>query len=267
ITLAQGILESGNGKSTLSRQANNHFGIKCHGWDGPGVFKDDDKKNECFRKYRNVEDSFIDHSEFLKKSRYQFLYELDIKDYKSWAKGLKKAGYATDPSYAKRLIKIIEDNDLDRYDEELLVSVDKVKKSAEPRYESKRFVNPSDREVIDLTKQRDVNVHPNAIKFVRAKPGDDIHLIAEDMDMAPWQISRYNDLPHHHRFLGGEIVFIQPKRKKASATYHLAGPGETLRNISQHYGVKLKKLEQYNNLSADNPLSKNLKVLLRKPQS
>ena len=117
ITLAQGMLESDNGNSTLARRANNHFGIKCHGWKGKKITHDDDEKNECFRKYKTVHESFADHTDFLMGSpRYSFLFELDPTDYKGWAKGLKKAGYATSPSYADLLIRIIEENDLHQFD-------------------------------------------------------------------------------------------------------------------------------------------------------
>ena len=117
ITLAQGLLESGAGRSVLARKSNNHFGIKCHGWPGGKVYHDDDEKGECFRAYRKVEDSYEDHSQFLKNGpRYAFLFKLKITDYKGWAKGLKKAGYATDRSYANRLITIIEDYELYKYD-------------------------------------------------------------------------------------------------------------------------------------------------------
>lgn len=118
ITLAQGILESGNGNSELTKASNNHFGIKCHSdWSGETVYYDDDAKNECFRKYSSVSESYEDHSKFLLKKRYSKLFEYSIYDYKSWAKGLKKAGYATNPKYAKHLIKIIEDNTLYVFDE------------------------------------------------------------------------------------------------------------------------------------------------------
>src|SRR5690554_3598172 len=117
ITLAQGILESGFGNSDLAVKANNHFGIKCHDWKGESFLKDDDKRNECFRKYKNAAQSFEDHSHFLTgRSRYAFLFDLDVTDYKGWAKGLKQAGYATNPSYDKRLIDLIERYDLDQYD-------------------------------------------------------------------------------------------------------------------------------------------------------
>ncbi len=117
IILAQALLESGNGNSELALKSNNHFGIKCHSsWSGDRVYHDDDKEQECFRSYDKVEKSYSDHSDFLKKKRYLFLYEIPIRNYKAWAKGLKKAGYATNPKYATLLIKIIEDNNLTIYD-------------------------------------------------------------------------------------------------------------------------------------------------------
>lgn len=118
ITLAQGILESGSGKGRLCLEANNHFGIKCHkGWTGPSISHDDDAKGECFRKYDDPADSYRDHSLFLtSRSRYADLFQLDILDYKAWAKGLKKAGYATDPKYPSKLISIIERYNLHQYD-------------------------------------------------------------------------------------------------------------------------------------------------------
>ena len=127
ITLSQGILESGDGNSELAKKSNNHFGIKCHlDWQGERVYYNDDKKNECFRKYSNVKDSFDDHSNFLLRPRYAVLFEYALTDYKSWAKGLKKAGYATNPKYAKHLIKIIEENELYKLDDEVQGESDKL---------------------------------------------------------------------------------------------------------------------------------------------
>lgn len=121
ITLAQGILESGSGKGRLAVQANNHFGIKCHGWKGGKIYHDDDKNQECFRKYRSAETSFKDHSEFLTgRSRYANLFKLRKSDYKGWAKGLRKAGYATDKRYPQKLISLIETYNLDDYDRMVL---------------------------------------------------------------------------------------------------------------------------------------------------
>jgi len=128
ITIAQAIIESGDGNSTLAKQGKNHFGIKCHGWSGDKSYHDDDKPNECFRNYDTIQDSFEDHSKFLKKhSRYNNLFELDITDYKGWAKGLKKAGYATSPTYAEALIDIIESNNLQQYDTSKLSTDDETK--------------------------------------------------------------------------------------------------------------------------------------------
>lgn len=119
ITLSQGILESGNGESYLATEGKNHFGIKCHDWEGEEIYADDDKENECFRKYKKVQQSYRDHSEFLTThSRYSSLFELEITDYKGWAKGLKKAGYATSPTYAEKLISIIERYNLQEFDQE-----------------------------------------------------------------------------------------------------------------------------------------------------
>src|SRR5690554_2510023 len=136
ITLAQGILESGFGNSDLAVKANNHFGIKCHDWKGESFLKDDDKRNECFRKYKNAAQSFEDHSHFLTgRSRYAFLFDLDVTNYKGWAKGLKQAGYATNPSYDKRLIDLIERYDLDQYDK---YSFDDLIVNQEPELQNKK---------------------------------------------------------------------------------------------------------------------------------
>jgi flagellum-specific peptidoglycan hydrolase FlgJ len=131
ITLAQGILESGSGKARLARLANNHFGIKCHDWTGPRVYHDDDKAQECFRKYKDPSESFRDHSEFLaNRKRYAALFELKKDDYKGWAKGLRKAGYATDPKYPKKLISLIERYELYKYDTKLKKSRSKKEPSS-----------------------------------------------------------------------------------------------------------------------------------------
>jgi len=137
ITLAQGILESGAGRGELTKKANNHFGIKCHGWKGEKVYHDDDEKGECFRKYKDSKYSFRDHSLFLtQRSRYQNLFKLRKDDYKGWAKGLKKAGYATDPKYPQKLISIIEKNKLDRFDREVLGGKATVNNSNESEIET-----------------------------------------------------------------------------------------------------------------------------------
>ena len=148
ITLAQGILESGAGRGTLAVQANNHFGIKCHDWTGKKIFHDDDKKQECFRKYDNPEYSYRDHSIFLSnRGRYSFLFDLKKDDYKKWARGLKKAGYATDPKYSQKLIDLIERHELYKYDNKVLKKKNKlykVKRGDTVYSISKKFNMPVD---------------------------------------------------------------------------------------------------------------------------
>ncbi|NQY67367.1 MAG: glucosaminidase domain-containing protein [Flavobacteriales bacterium] len=153
ITLAQGILESAKGGSPLAKNAKNHFGIKCHTvWEGPTYYQDDDIADECFRKYSTVLDSYKDHSDFLRtRSRYDFLFELEAKDYKAWARGLKKAGYATDPKYPVRLIKIIEENSLYRFDN--VEQVAEVKKK-----ESQRSIHPLREEIITQVEEQIVDL-------------------------------------------------------------------------------------------------------------
>lgn len=150
ITLAQGILESGSGKGRLAVQANNHFGIKCHGWNGGKIYHDDDRSQECFRKYRSAETSFKDHSEFLtNRSRYAKLFTLRKSDYKGWAKGLRKAGYATDKRYPQKLISIIETYDLDDYDRMVLKNKYVPAASPQPEQQSTRSVNSKTHIVIE----------------------------------------------------------------------------------------------------------------------
>ncbi|MBL4670027.1 MAG: glucosaminidase domain-containing protein [Flavobacteriales bacterium] len=236
ITLAQGILESGDGNSPLAIYAKNHFGVKCHkGWTGESMRLDDDEKNECFRKYESVYESFSDHSDFLvTRSRYDFLFDLKITDYKGWAKGLKKAGYATNPKYADLLIMLIEKNDLSRYDNYAKVPPRKITKKRSPKaLATKNF--------------RTIKLH-NRIKYIRAKKGDTFYKITQDFDMNLWQVFKYNDLNKSDILKVGDIIYLQPKRNKGREKLHVVKKGETMRGISQLYGVKLKKLYKKNKM-------------------
>ncbi|MEM7161410.1 MAG: glucosaminidase domain-containing protein [Bacteroidota bacterium] len=265
ITLAQGILESGDGNSMLAKEANNHFGIKCHGWKGKKVFKDDDAKDECFRKYKSAADSYADHSEFLQKQRYAFLFDLKVTDYKGWAKGLKKAGYATNPKYPQLLIGIIEKNDLHKYDQKTdeLMAVKKEHKSK--KYKVKRPAKESTEVISFSGSTRSIELHTNRIKYVIAQEGDNAKSIAADLDMAEWQIKKYNDVVGGRIFEEGDIIFIQPKRNKSKPDYHIVEHGENLWELSQQYGVKLKKIAQYNSLSVTDDLLIGMKLWLKKP--
>lgn len=266
ITLAQGILESGDGNSSLARDANNHFGIKCHGWKGKKVYKDDDAKNECFRKYKSAADSYEDHSQFLQKKRYAFLFNLGPTDYKAWAKGLKKAGYATNPKYPKLLISLIEKNKLYKYDNEVQEMAAKTKKVKHKKLAVKKPASES-RDVITFeTAQRKVTIHSNKIRYTLAKKGDNVKSIAAELDMGEWQLKKYNDLDGRSAFKEDEIVFLQPKRNKASkADYHIVEYGESLWDLSQEYGVKMKKLQDYNGIAKGDKLLIGMKFWLKRP--
>ena len=239
ITLAQGILESNNGNSRLAVKANNHFGIKCHGWEGKKIFADDDKKNECFRNYKNVLESFVDHSLFLNKySRYEFLFDYKITDYKSWAKGLKKAGYATNSKYPELLIKIIEENKLYQFDRE------KIDKNL-------------------ISGKRNIYMHPNKIKYVISQNQETYETIAKSLNIKLKQILKYNDDKKLSVLKVGTKVFIQPKRNRSKQRTHVVNKGEDLRSISQIYGIKMKSLKKRNELILKNGLNNGDKLRLR----
>jgi LysM repeat protein len=235
ITLAQGILESGDGNSPLAVYAKNHFGVKCHsGWKGKSMRLDDDEKNECFRKYESVYESFKDHSDFLvTRSLYNFLFNLKVTYYKGWAKGLKKAGYATNPKYAYLLINIIERNNLNQYDTYDKVPPRKPTKSRTPK--------------VLAGKKRVIKLH-NKIKYIQVKKGDTYYRITQDFGMNLWQIFKYNDLNKGDVLKVGDIIYLQPKKNKSKEVFHLVKKGESMRDISQFYGVKLKKLYKKNKM-------------------
>ena len=240
ITMAQGILESSNGNSRLAVKGNNHFGIKCHNWDGKKIYEDDDKKNECFRKYENALASFEDHSLFLKKyNRYAFLFDFKITDYKAWAKGLKTAGYATNKKYADLLIKLIEENQL--------YELDKVKETQSILTES----------------SRNVYLHPNRIKYVISKEGETLLEIAKEFDMRLWQLYKYNDIENEYELTKGEKIFIQPKKNKGKVEAHITKDGESIRSISQLYGIKLKKLKNRNKHLSGYEIKSGFEIKLR----
>jgi hypothetical protein len=264
ITLAQGIVESGNGNSELASKSNNHFGIKCHSdWKGKKTYHDDDKKGECFRKYNSAEDSFNDHSDFLKKNRYASLFDLDITDYKGWAKGLKKCGYATSPKYAKMLIDIIEQNDLDKYDKEGIKAMRDGDFDSRPKKEEP-IVDDYDDELpsVDLTAKRHIKLSKNNIKFVLAENGDNFESVASDLDLMPWQIWKYNDLKKTDSLDEGQLVYIQPKRGRCKTKTHTVTAGETMWDVSQRYGVKMNKIYKRNSLTPGSPLTEGMTLNL-----
>jgi len=246
ITLSQGILESGDGNSTLARKANNHFGIKCHEWTGETFHMDDDAKGECFRSYKSVFDSYDDHSQFLKnRSRYAGLFQLEKTDYKGWAKGLKDAGYATNPKYPELLIKIIEENSLHQYD--LLTEVPKDFDTPIVKGETKTTQSKSESTAVASAGK--ILLH-NRIKYITVQPGDTYFSICKKHEMVLWQILKYNDLNKDDALTPGQKIYLQPKRYKGDEEFHIVKEGETMRAISQQHGIKLKTLYKKNNMVA-----------------
>lgn len=240
ITLAQGLLESGAGRSELARKGNNHFGIKCHDWKGRTTYHDDDLNQECFRAYDNVYESYEDHSKFLcTKPRYSSLFKLKITDYKGWAHGLKAAGYATNPVYAKKLIEIIEVYRLHDYD--YATTYDK-------------FVmthNAKDHPAETGGTLHTINIC-NRNYFLKARRGDTFKSIAKEVGISARKLARYNERHHKETLVEGDVIFLKKKRTKADKAFknrpHRVAAGESMYSIAQKYGIQLKSLYKKNRL-------------------
>ncbi len=274
IKLGQGLLESSAGNSDLATEANNHFGIKCKKeWTGPTFTKDDDAKDECFRKYETVLASYEDHSQFLKNSsRYAELFSLDITDYKGWAHGLKKAGYATNPQYAQLLIKTIEDNRLYELDKKGSAVLGKSVKTGND-VKQPSALNPktprgksgeTDLPDFELKKQggRSVLVR-NRVQYIVAKQGDTFESLNTELGLLRWQLPKYNDLAPSAKINAGDILYIQPKRRKASEEQHTVKSGETMRSISQEHAIKLSRLYRLNHLEEGSEPNEGQQLKLR----
>jgi LysM repeat protein len=294
ITLAQGMLESDYGRSYLARKANNHFGIKCHSsWQGERAYKDDDRKNECFRSYGNVKDSYRDHSDFLVTgSRYKDLFRLSNTDYKGWAHGLKKAGYATDPDYASLLIRKIDEYGLHAFDaggnktaKKGMAESDAVKpqtveaqspasvaataatvvtavgKASDPVSEQSASGEPA--RVVTLgTGRTGIN---NEVKYVVVREGETFSSLAAEFQLLSWELSRFNDLPSDTTLSAGQVIYLEPKRTSAAegSAMHLVKPGETMHLISQMYAIKINSLYKMNLMDKGQECVPGQKVRIR----
>ena len=294
ITLAQGILESAAGTSDLAVKANNHFGIKCHkSWTGKTFHKDDDAKNECFRKYKTAMESFEDHSQFLKAARYADLFTLKVTDYKGWAHGLKKAGYATNPEYANRLIRIIEEYDLSAYDrmQESAFAKEDGKSSGQntgifarkgktkPVQENSKPQTTDNSSFVVQDKKpykefqpvdypytsRNVYVN-NGTYFVVAQKGDTYFSIAKDVQLGVGELKLYNDIPFNkYEPAEGEMVYLKRKRKYAEHHHHILHRNETLRDVAQLYGCRLKTIQKLNkSKDPETVIAEGLRLVLKK---
>ena len=233
ITLAQGLLESGAGKSELTRKSNNHFGIKAHNnWNGRTTSTMDNGRMCKFRVYDSARDSYEDHSQFLLRPRYADLFRLSSTDYKGWARGLKKAGYAEDPAYPQKLINLIERYRLYEYD----------------GY-SKKDVSPilSGGKDGGFTGTRPIYIS-NGLYYVVGNTGDTFKSLAKEFGVSRRKLIKYNDLYKDYNIKAGDIIYLEKKRTKATKEYrfHTTANGESLYSISQKYGIRLKSLFKMN---------------------
>ncbi len=244
ITLAQGLLESAAGRSTLATEANNHFGIKVGGsWTGPYVLRDDDAPNEKFRKYRSARESYEDHSKFLQGRRYQNLFRLKTTDYVGWAKGLKAAGYATNPHYAESLIRIIEMYNLNQFDT--------------GKFKSQRLTN-KDEELDEFFKTHTV-YRNNKNYFIIVEIGDDMATISKKTGVSLKRLYKYNDLPRDYAPTEGDLIYLQKKRKCASREFrknpiHIVEVNQSMFDIAQLYGIRLESLYELNAMNPDHAI-------------
>ncbi|MFO7862904.1 MAG: glucosaminidase domain-containing protein [Salinivirgaceae bacterium] len=259
ITLAQGILESANGNSRLAQKANNHFGIKCHnGWTGATIKHHDDKRNECFRKYRDADESFRDHSKFLQEgSRYAGLFLIDRTDYKAWARGLQKSGYATNRQYANKLIDLIERHELYVYDKGAVSAKATPVGTKSALSEGGELVAGSGKHVVK---------EQNRVTYVIARQGDTYAAITEEFDKMRWELRKYNDVPEGVEPTPGQLVYLQPKRNRAArgVKKHTVASGETMWHISQKYAVRLSKLYKKNRMDLGDEPSEGDTIWLRR---
>ncbi len=261
ITLAQGIHESGAGQSVLVQSSNNHFGIKCKSnWTGESVKHDDDERAECFRKYPKAEDSYKDHSDFLKNGqRYAFLFQLDPADYTGWANGLKKAGYATNPKYPQVLIKMVEEYGLQEYtliamgklppnDNILVVVNEKEPINPAPVVEIPLQEKTNDKKEVAIA----VNNYPtgkfliNETKVVYVKKGTSYFAIAKEYDVDLSKIFEFNEMPKAELADKDQLIYLQRKRKTGADEFYVIKPGETLYDIAQVQGIRLESLRELN---------------------
>ena len=243
ITLAQGIFESSAGRSELTVKGNNHFGIKCHDWLGNTIYHDDDERNECFRAYDNAKQSYEDHSKFLSQNtRYRSLFSLQRTDYRSWARGLKACGYATNPVYADKLIELIELYKL--YELDCAEHYDK--------FMAKRGG-------YDKPITQGMTLHPikiyNKNYYIIARAGDTFKKIGQEVDLSYRKIAKYNERNKNDVLQPGEVIYLKKKQKHADKAYkgrpHIVKPNDSMYSIAQFYGIRLKSLYKMNHLSPD----------------
>lgn len=305
ITLAQGLLETGGGQSRLAEKANNHFGIKCKGeaeWPShkSRIYHDDDAKGECFRSYNSVGESYRDHSEFLAlRPFYKALFTMSVTDYKGWAHGLKKAGYATDPTYASKLISRIEKYNLNQFDHITVNDVytklyalygneqDKYITQNNSKQTTDIAINQSKRatlqnnqiEVAQATEERRPSIsigkrkenpqlrvknHPNNITYIVAEAGETLGSIGKLYKKTPSELAEYNEIRLGSKLKDGQIVFFNKKKTKGSENVYQVAEGDDIYTISQKFGVKLSNLYKYNDMEPGDQPKQGQRINLKK---
>ncbi len=255
ITLAQGLFESRAGQSRLATIGNNHFGIKCHGWTGRSINADDDALGECFRAYDNAKQSYEDHSRFLRNNqRYSMLFQLGPTDYRSWARGLKACGYATNPRYADNIINLIELYHLDQYDH-----AKEYDHFMADRYDAKEHsYSPT-------------GFHPitrcNKNYYIVARRGDTFRSLAKETGISRRKLAKYNERNKNDVLQAGDIIYLEKKQKKASKVFkkkpHIVKAGESMYSIAQMYGIRLKSLYKMNHMSPDDSIVAGQRLKVR----
>ena len=271
ITLAQGILETESGNSILVKKSNNHFGIKCKtNWTGGSVSHDDDAQGECFRLYKTADDSYRDHSNFLRgNGRYAFLFQLDVKDYKAWAYGLKKAGYATNPAYPQILIKHIEQYNLQQY---TLVAAGEV-----PKYEVGKYEDDPEEKVTaeamagdeknmletGMPYVSDKVITVNGSKCIFAGKGTSLLVVATNNSIPLSKLLHFNELLEDGLLIKNEYIFLEKKPKTGDKDFYIAKYGESLYDIAQKNGIQLQPMLDYNKLWGNEDINLGTKIYLK----
>jgi len=262
ITLAQGLLETENGNSELVQKSNNHFGIKCKDtWTAGSVSHDDDAPGECFRMYKNAEDSYRDHSNFLRGSdRYAFLFKLDPTDYKGWAYGLRKAGYATNPNYPQILINNIETYNLEQYS---LVAANDVPVFDASKYKSDPEENSAIVQNTDANTNQPANLSVNGSRALFVSKGTSLLAIATENHINLARLLQINDLKKDRLLEKDQFVFLEKKQKEGNRNFCIVEPNETLYDVAQKNGIILQNLCDYNNLSTNDNVESGRKLFLK----
>lgn len=271
ITLAQGLLETENGNSDLLKKSNNHFGIKCKStWTAEGVSHDDDAPGECFRTYKDAEGSYRDHSNYLRgNDRYAFLFKLDPSDYKAWAYGLKKAGYATNPKYPEILIHNIEQNHLEQY---TMLAINDVPKFDASKYQS----DPEEQAFNDIVKGKGAANNPitasytikdkieiNGSKAIYETKGRSLLAIATENDINLNKLLEYNDLEKDGLLEKDQLIYLEKKAKAGEKEFYIVQRNESLYDVAQKNGIRLQSLYEYNNLKGDEQVFAGSKLNLK----